>query len=434
MVDIDFCSQPDKRGYTPLWLICEYGRDMDAIRLLALERPQDFFATPEYDESSLCDRLMDRQARFRPGFNEVQVGYAQIIADVIKAWPDGVLHVDKNGRTLLHKAILVSRYDAHDEYTFLRTILAIHRRDDGDGPAVKRLQLLRECGGVQDSDGRTPLHNACQTNCPRDVITILIAIHPNALNFKDKHGMTPLHTFRQHNRRFLTKSNYGKGDPFRECWSNYLADTAMALLTGAPVRCTDLPSLHKLLHNQECTPDIAKLLIHVLRNQASLKDGDGNLPLHIVASRYSAEDIMYGKVIELLLELYPSACQISNSEGSLPLHIVASRDSNDNIVYGKVIEALLEVYPTACQISNSEGTLPLQLMDRSGKSWSNGMRMVLLQHPAAVLDLELNHVARCSLLAKVGSEEKPGALFRLLKDAPVFAPRANVAPQAREME
>jgi hypothetical protein len=62
-------------------------------------------------------------------------------------------------------------------------------------------------------------------------------------------------------------------------------------------------------------------------------------------------------------------------------------------------------------------------MDRSGKSWSNGMSMVLLQHPAAVLDLELNRVARCTLLAKVGSEEQPDALFRLLQDAPVFAPR-----------
>jgi hypothetical protein len=73
-------------------------------------------------------------------------------------------------------------------------------------------------------------------------------------------------------------------------------------------------------------------------------------------------------------------------------------------------------------------------MDRSGKSWSNGMRMVLLQHPAAVLDLELNRVARCALLAKVGSEGRPDALFRLLQDAPLFAPRANVAPQVREME
>jgi hypothetical protein len=53
--------------------------------------------------------------------------------------------------------------------------------------------------------------------------------------------------------------------------------------------------------------------------------------------------------------------------------------------------------------------------------------MVLLQHPAAVLDLELNHITRCALLAKVGSEEQPDALFRLLQDAPAFASRANVA-------
>jgi hypothetical protein len=161
--------------------------------------------------------------------------------------------------------------------------------------------------------------------------------------------------------------------------------------------------LHELLHNQECTPDIAKLLIYALRDQANLKDGSGDLPLHIVASRYSNDGIM--------LMAY-----------------------NDGIMYEEAIKTLLEVYPAACQISNSEGILPLQLMHRSGKLWRCGMRRVLLQNPAAVLDLELNHVARCALLAKVGSEERPDALFQLFQDAPVFFPRANAAPQVREME
>jgi ankyrin repeat protein len=443
MVDIDFCSQPNDSGATPLSLICEYGRDMDSIRLLALERPQDFFGpTTRYhgNGSSPCDELMRRQTHFFLGLDEV--GIAQIIADVVEVWPDGVLHVDNDGRTLLQRAIPFS--DAKHDFTLLRTILAIHPQsiemtdwrgasaihvalgwlDDEDG--FERLELLLECGGsnaICDSNGQTPLHKACESGYPRDVIMILVANHPSALNVRDKHGMTPLDTFRQHNQYFLTKSDYG--NPTVQHMFTYLVDTAMTLLTKAPVRCSDSLSLHDLLHNEDCTSDIAKLLIYALRDQTSLKDDNGNLPLHIVASMDCDNDIMYGKVIELLLEVYPAACQISNSEGSLPLHIVASRDSNDNIMYGKVIEALLEVYPAACQISNSEGTLLLQLMDRSGKSWSNGMRRVLLQHPAAVLDLELNHVARCSLLAKVGSEEQPDALFRLLKDAPVFAPRAT---------
>jgi hypothetical protein len=96
------------------------------------------------------------------------------------------------------------------------------------------------------------------------------------------------------------------------------------------------------------------------------------------------------------------------------LHIVSSMNSDDDIMYGRLVEILLELYPAACQIPNSEGTLPLQLMHRSEKSWTNGMRMVLLQHPAAVLDLELNRGVMCALLEKVGSEEKPDALFRLV--------------------
>jgi ankyrin repeat protein len=328
MVDIDFCSQPNDFGATPLSLICEYGRDVDAIRLLALERPQDFFVpTPVYDESSPCYRLVRRDDRFVCRLDEVgaaqiigvdELGAAQIIADAIEAWPDGVLHVDNNGRTLLHKAILAS--DAKTDVTLLRTIFAIHPesiemtdsqeasaihvalcQDDGDGPAVKRLKLLRESGGVQDSDWRTPLHEACQRNCPRDVITILIASHPNALNVRDTHGMTPLDTFRQFNQDFLTKWNYS-GRHWDERY-NEIADTAMTLLTRAPVRCSDSPSLHDLLRNENCTSDIATLLTYALRDQTSLKDGNGNLPLHIVASRYCDNDIMYGKIIETLLEL-----------------------------------------------------------------------------------------------------------------------------------
>jgi hypothetical protein len=89
-------------------------------------------------------------------------------------------------------------------------------------------------------------------------------------------------------------------------------------------------------------------------------------------------------------------------------------DSRNDAMYGKIVETLLERYPVAFryQISDSEKILPLQLMARSGKSWSNGVRTVLLQHPAAVLDLKLNRHTMCALLEKVGSEEKPDALPR----------------------
>jgi ankyrin repeat protein len=450
MIDIDFCCQPDNSGNTPLALICSsLGRDLDAIRLLALDRPQDFFRPSQYGRSlcgffvsnpnrqSPCDKLMRRQSRFGPGFDEVEI--AQIIADAAEAWPDGVLHVPKNGGALLQRAIPFS-YSVND-FILIRTILAIQPEsiemtdslghcaihdaafagaDDDDG--VKRLKLLLECGGSralsrkQDTMGQTPLHVACfQFPFSRDIAMMLVANQPSALNVRDKYGMTPLERLRLNSDELRLNGAIARVKDYTGLdWDenlNKLADTVITMLTGAPVYCSDSPSLHELLHNQECTPDIAKLLIYALRDQTSLKDGNGNLPLHIVASMYSDHDIVYVKaILETLLHL--------------PLHIIASMYSDND--YGKAIEALLEVYPAACQISNSEGTLPLQLMDRSGKSWSNGMRRVLLQHPAAVLDLELNCVAICALLAKLGSEEKPDALFRLLKDVPVFARRANI--------
>jgi ankyrin repeat protein len=400
LVDIAFCSQPDESGNTPLSLICQSGNDLDAIRLLALAQPQDFFSMNANENGmSPCDVLIWRvhEDHAIDGLNEA--GIAQIIVDAAEAWPDGVLIVNYSGHTLLQRAIPFSL----NKFTLVRRILEIHpglmEMTDLQGAtaihvaaracdkyAGERLNLLLECGGsralcVQDSNGRTPLHEACHCGADRDVIATLVANHASALDVRDTVGMTPLETFRQHTQSFLANINYTSPYLANNGYTyDNLADIAVTLLTRAPVRCSDSPSLHELLRNQECTSQMAYLLTYALRDQTHLED----------------------------------------SNGSLPLHIVASIDSNNDFMYRKVVESLLEMYPAACQISNSERTLPLQLMDRSGKSWRNGMRMVLLQHPAAVLDLGLNHGAMCALMEKVGSEEKPDALFRLLVDAPAF--------------
>jgi ankyrin repeat protein len=215
--------------------------------------------------------------------------------------PESIEIKDSKGASAIHVALTCQASAIH---------YALHLVDDDDDSA-ERLELLLECGGshalcVQDSNEGTPLHQACDRGYPRDVIMILVANHSSALNVRATVGMTPLDRFRQNNQNFLTKYNY-TGRHWEERY-NELADTVITVLTGAPVYCSDLPSLHELLHNQEGTPDIAKFFICALRDQASLKDDNGNLPLHIVASRYSDNHIMYGKVIELLLEVYPAAC------------------------------------------------------------------------------------------------------------------------------
>lgn len=85
---------------------------------------------------------------------------------------------------------------------------------------------------------------------------------------------------------------------------------------------------------------------------------------------------------------------------------------------GEVVQRLLYEYPAACRITNHDGLLPLELMARSGKVWSDGMWIVFLEHPAAMMDLGLNSHSLCAVLEKLGKESSPNAMFRLLKDAP----------------
>jgi ankyrin repeat protein len=395
MVDKEFCCQPDKFGDTPLYLVCT-GGNPSTIRLLALERPQDFCRLNRAGESP-CDKLMSRSDADDYNRELYESDIAEIITAVAGANPDGFDSVNREGECLLHRAIPHSR--SFEDFVLLRTLMSmmpelihladlngatpVHRaaRED-DEDAAERLKLLIKSGGLeslclQDSDGRTPLHLACHWDSTREVIETLVASDPSALQVRDTNGMTPLDTFRQFHHSFLAQTDYN-GDNWNEETCIPIVDSSMTLLTGSPLRCTDSPSLHDLLRNQHCPLDITKLLIYALNYQIRVQDSNGNLPFHIVSLKLSDDRAMYIKVVEMSLRFHAKACQVSNDQGRLPL----------------------------------------ELMLRSGKTWNNGMKLVLLEHPAAVLDLGLNHDAMCNLMEKLGKEEKPDALFRLLRGSP----------------
>lgn len=401
LVDVDFCCQPNDYGDTLLHLVCANGIDPATIRLLALKRPQDFML-PNLDDKSPCENLIDR---IDSDLYETDV--ADIAVAVARVSPSALNYSKKaTGESILHQAVAHS-YSFQD-FVLLRTLLnenggLISALDENgatpmhfaarlsDECAPNRIEALIQNGGrhtlcLKDSNGHTPLHVACRLDSTnREKIEFLVAGDPSALQILDNDGMTPLESFRQSHRLFLTQVDYTNEDKWNEEEFAPIADSCVTLIVGTPLRCRDSPRVHDLLRNENCTMDIAKLLIYALRDQLCMRDATGNLPLHTVAS-----------------------LEIRN---------------DDKAMYVKAVELLLKLHPKACRISNRASQLPLELMMRSNKSWDNGMKQVLLEHPAAILDVELNQYALCAVLEKLGKEMTRDALYELLNGAPALLQR-----------
>jgi ankyrin repeat protein len=397
VADLEFCMQKDANGQNPLHRLCKGGGDIDAIRILALARPQSLFEMSTSNEGQLIPfeyMLMDEESPPRFASQDI----AMLISDIATVWPQGMFMSFAEGESLLHMAIphCIRRNDLSLAKAILDAAPTLKESTDENGktpihhavhfavcdkdyprlghdvaPLIELLVNNGDESGLDltDVSGRTPLHEACSKGMQRDVIEILVKKYPGALAMKDDKEMTPLAVFRRRRRR-----------KFQGREVLMAADVAMTLLTGKPLRCSDSPSLHFLLRNENCTMDIVRYLVTAMPGQASVKDENGDLPLHFI---FSAQ----------------------------------YHDTNSECA-GDVVQQLLTAYPDACRITNHDGMLPFELMARSGSDWCRGMRLVFLHHPAAVVDLGLNRHSVYSLLERIGREETHDTMFRFLKDAP----------------
>ena len=135
-----------------------------------------------------------------------------------------------------------------------------------DWPAVlRRIKIYpQECCTVDITNGQTPLHVACHAGAPAVIIQSLCQVYPEASIRTDRCNMNPLHI---------------------TCSSN----------------SASLNTVHALLN-------------HGSSEQISMRDVDGDTPLH-AACRCGANK----EVIDFLLQAYPGAVHVHDFEGFTPL-------------------------------------------------------------------------------------------------------------------
>jgi ankyrin repeat protein len=97
-------------------------------------------------------------------------------------------------------------------------------------------------------------------------------------------------------------------------------------------------------------------------------------------------------LISLALVKHPEWLDVKDDNGNLPLHTVASKFISRRCTknHAQITRLLLRSHPDACREKNNDGKYPLVLAIESGKRWSSGLQDMLNAFPEAIDALDLD--------------------------------------------
>jgi hypothetical protein len=143
-------------------------------------------------KSSAEAQFEERSIQLREGSYPLHMAIANgapkaVIEMLIKAAPDVLSFTDKYDRTCLHLAVAggsttESFEEVHCGQEVVRSLEILELLSSVDTKQVMR----------QDKANNLPLHTAIQGGCSVSCVEFLIRTYPQAVNVKNKDGMTPL--------------------------------------------------------------------------------------------------------------------------------------------------------------------------------------------------------------------------------------------------
>jgi hypothetical protein len=268
--------------------------------------------------------------------------------------PEQLMACDKEGRNVLHDAIL--------------QCIRFYNCKYGDSDRSESLNIVRELLGAsyellyhKDSEGRTPLS---QLQYPKRIGLIsflrqtVFALDPQRNQHKTRNG-----------ELFLHAAFYTKDFPF------FLMED---LVMQAPEQAKEANEDGNLpLH-------LAARMNYVRDDKSQVVDrSDSQRGLHVLTKQEAAR-LEYQRVIRSLIRAYPEAVKTRNGDGMLPLHLMIRKGEQGLQFWKNGIKRLNEIQ---------------QLLD---------------EHPAAICELDLRGNALATFLSRL----TPDTLYRLLREAP----------------
>ena len=200
-----------------------------------------------------------------------------------------------------------------------------------------------ELASFHNDVGELPLHWAVRLTLSLDVLTILLEAYPRSGFAEDNEGITPLSLLWDRHDDALVDAHRVYG---RERVTSSITWKRMMLLVGGFVGESDHAGfpLHAIVQTP-CESSFLMFATQVCRDEMCQCDPRGCLPLHL-------------------------ACDAPNACHSLSI--------------------VLSAYPGAACVADAEGRLPLEIAIASGKKWEDGVEMIFLANPAAVLHQDPN--------------------------------------------
>lgn len=331
---------------------------------------------------------------------------AVVVQALLKAYPEASTMVGTSGMTPLH----LTCSSAHASVHVVRVLLELGKPE--------------QCK-IRDLDGDTPLHAACRSGAPLEVLEVLLRANPAAVHERDYEGLTPL-------LRLWVRYVVTLGDDALENISSE-ADLTGELgqawqKTVSLLRCAHHGEVEEnsqqdnehIVHAAsavDCPRPVVKIAARIFSHQLALRDAKGLTPLLVAAGApifkardlsddgYLFEDVVHGdesggsddeeessdsqsSVIEILLQANQghaaAAACLPDSRGRLPLHVALESDKKWN----QGVCQLVEVHPDGlAHFDKTNNLYPFMLAAEGDRSDLNTVYEVLRFNPSVLSDL-----------------------------------------------
>jgi len=251
---------------------------------------------------------------------------------------------------------------AIDQRQHLTMRTALHEVCNHHNPPVDIIETLLECSlngdvaKVVDQSAWIPLHIACNSETPAEVIQLLVDAYPEGAYQQDQKGRTPLHFLVIKDTQFTRN---GDRDKF---FSSFLKKEE-SFATKNMIKVAEI-----LTTNPSFTPSPRNLNAVQAQNSAErVHDLINNmLPIHYACA--------YGiptSVIKVLVTAYPESINVTDKFGRTPLHY--SMRNADNSESPQRVQLLVDQDPNSTvslqprrylarvvDMADNDGSLPIQ--------------------------------------------------------------------------
>jgi len=303
---------------------------------------------------------------------------------------------------------------------------ALHLACSKKPPLEAVVALLREfkqAAMMQTTTGMTPLHYACFCGASSQVIKLLIETCTKSVSIRDKYGRTPLHcaccgqntSFQIFNQLLETNPSFccSSDSSGRTPLSLILDDYADAIEEQFKSNKVSQEQLKQLDQLWQCVTLFLKTAHY--GSVGNIPDEDKFLLIHTCVNVSSCPQ----RFFFLAVNLCPEQLIEIDPDGNLPLHVAASRPDFNSQSCCAVIEILLQKYPFAACVRSSNGSLPLQLAVKSCTNWLGDSFVKILEaHPEAIATLDIDFKYFPQILALAGSFCNLEVMFLILQSRP----------------